>query len=204
MKKAFVDVYIAEIPAQISLQPLSHSARNEEILNVKNENVKRQKYCVWKLLEHALQSSLGIDVASTDIRKSSTGKWIASQFECSLSHSSHAVAVAVSNLPVGIDIEENKPHPNEDKLAEFILTPDELVAFQDTPADKKSTFLIQKWTAKEGAFKKSGGASFQPRTIHLDPSAQYTISLTAGGKEHILSVVSDCIDTLKIHDPIKL
>ena len=204
MKKSFVDVYIAEIPAQIQLQPLSHSARNEEILRIKNESVKRQKYCVWKLLEHALQKSLGIDVSDTDLQKSNTGKWVSSRFECSLSHSAYAVAVAISNLPVGIDIEESKPHPNEEKLAEFILTPDELIAFQGTPTDEKNRFLIEKWTAKESTFKRSGGKSFQPRTIQLNPSTLYTVALTAGGTDHILSVTSDCIETVTIHDWIEL
>lgn len=77
--------------------------RKDAIEKCKNELHKKQKYCVWKLLEYALARQ-GFDVPVVDFSFEG-GKWIASGIRFSLSHSYDYVAVAISDYPIGIDIQ---------------------------------------------------------------------------------------------------
>lgn len=66
----------------------------------------------------------------------------------SVSHSRSLAALAVSDRPVGIDIEA--PSPKLERVAERFLSPEELASIPN---------LLRAWTAKEAAFKACPEAS---------------------------------------------
>ena len=180
-------VYVAVMPDEKKLSALYPKERNEEVNSIKNESVRLEKYYVWRLLEYALDRSLGIKLKKTDIKKGESGKWKCSEFELSLSHSSGALAVAISRKPVGVDIEKVS-EPRSERFAERILTEKEFNNYSDTKTVSRREFLIRKWTEKESIFKSLDKKYFNPREIETESFPVRTEKLTLNGEEYMLSV----------------
>ena len=64
-----VDVYISAIDKNEEIGEIANKIRREEIAKISNERVKREKYCAWKLLCHALKNSFGLDAEKLDFIK---------------------------------------------------------------------------------------------------------------------------------------
>ena len=64
----FVHVYLASI-SSVELKPVCSSERREEIELTKNEKLKREKQCVWSLLEYALTESFGKKISELEFIK---------------------------------------------------------------------------------------------------------------------------------------
>ncbi|MFP5020614.1 4'-phosphopantetheinyl transferase family protein [Pseudonocardia phyllosphaerae] len=77
--------------------------------------------------------------------------------EFSLTHSGQLVGVAVSDEPVGLDVEQHRPLSALDGLAEHVLSRAELAAGVPAPAD----FLVT-WTRKEALLKATGEGLSSP------------------------------------------
>ncbi len=78
----------------------------------------------------------------------------------SISHSASYAAVAVSDQPVGIDIEHTRKISAS--VAKKILTPDEYLRYtqlQDK-AEDQGEYLLEKWTQKEAIAKLDGSGVF--------------------------------------------
>lgn len=198
-----VDVYFAEIPSNTKLSELVPAEREREIADTSNERVKREKYYAWRLLEYALERSLGFRMKKIEIKKQKNGKWTTPSCEFSISHSGDAVAVAVSRAPVGIDIEPIKA-PHSEKFAERVLTENEFGEYSSLDGDSKVEYLIDKWTAKEATFKSLNESSFIPSAITVDPSAARTGRVVIGGTEYSYSVATKTPEKIKIFENISL
>ena len=88
----------------------------------------------------------------------------------SISHSDGAVACAVSENPVGIDIEKIKPVRTA--LVNYVCLPDEREFVGPTGDIITDGEVLHRffavWTAKEAAFKKAGGSMLSVNTLSLD------------------------------------
>lgn len=73
----------------------------------------------------------------------------------SLSHSGKWVACAISEAPVGLDIEHCKPR-DYDTLARQICSVNEWRTFQSLPQKQRELWFYRLWTAKEALFKLDG------------------------------------------------
>ena len=83
----------------------------------------------------------------------------------SISHSEEAVACALSEKPIGIDIEKIKPVSQ--KLIEYVCTQNEreyVLLGKDNTYDQDNRFFAV-WTAKEAFFKKNNGKIKEIRSI---------------------------------------
>ena len=103
--------------------PLVPSERQQEIARCKNDKVRREKYLVWKLLERAVTERFKLDFANLKFTKSANGQWVCPDLFFSLSHTDGAVCVAISDKPVGVDIEKVRPLRTE--ILERALTQSE-------------------------------------------------------------------------------
>ena len=197
-------VYVCELPRDdIKFSSLYPSERNKEVTSTKNAAVKREKYCVWKLLEYALDRSLGLKIKKAGLEKSENGKWKSSVCEISLSHSANAMAVAISRKPVGVDIEKIA-EPRSERFAERILTDKEFDNYSATDKGLGSEFLIEKWTQKESIFKSLDEKYFNPREIETESASVRTEKLSLNGEEYILSVASQTPNRLKLIKDVNL
>lgn len=185
----FADVYVAELPDEEPVAPLFPAARQEEVLDCKDDRVRRQKYYAWKLLGYALQRSLGYKIEEMTFCKEKNGKWTTPSCVFSLSHSHGVVAVAVSNGEVGVDVEKIVP-----KKADFLqrtLTEGERAAFAVKDEREAAQTLFEIWTKKESIFKRAGYGFFRPHKIAVESACVQTEKLSLDGGEYALSVATE-------------
>ena len=192
-----VDLYIAPIPDG-DLGQVFPPARQAQIDGTTNEAMRRQRYYVWKLLEHGLLQSLGLSLEQLTLQLSQTGKWSCCECYFSLSHCRGAVAVAVSTEPVGVDIELTERIPSEG-LAKKILSPAERAEYDAAAPDSQPMFLLEKWCQKESIFKITGAGLFTPATTH--PGLQ-VCSGTAGAVCY--AVATEHPEALRVYQNIRL
>lgn len=161
-KKTHTVVYVMQIPPQNDVMPLFPDERQKQIANVSNADVKAQKYHVWRLLCYALQKYTNLPVEQISFRLTGQ-KWTCNACEFSLSHTNGYVAVALSALPVGVDVECVSPRFTP-KLLERIACPSERDVF---PSEDNIAAL---WTAKEAAFKQisDGTGAFIPSKLPVN------------------------------------
>lgn len=198
-----VDVYFAKIPEGTQLSALIPDERDKEVRESSNERVRREKYYAWRLLEYALERSLGFRMNKIAIEKQKSGKWTTPSCEFSISHSDGVVAVAVSRAAVGIDIESIKA-PHSEKFAERALTENEFSEYSLLDDNAKTEYLIDKWTAKEAMFKSLNESSFVPSKISVDPSSVRTGRVVVDGAEYSYSVATKTTEKIKIFENISL
>lgn len=191
MRAPFLSVYTASIPSHLRVRGVFPSLRDEEISACTSEKVQKEKYCVWKLLEYALFHSFGKRIEDVSFTKSENGKWSCDFCHFSLSHSGGAIAVAVSDSPVGVDIERLAAVKNEGRIAEKILTDAEMEEYRRLALSPKraSEFLLEAWTQKESLFKTGAYPKFIPSRIDGAESVQ-TRQIDVDGETYILSVAS--------------
>lgn len=194
------DVYVARIPASPELTKLYPPERQAELDEVTNERVRTEKWCVWKLLEYALERSFGFKMKDMAFSKNEHGKWTTEKCFFSLSHCDGAVAVAVSRAEVGVDIETDRP-ALRDRMAQKILNESELELYKGTPAPDRTRFLLEKWSAKESLFKAYGsGSAFVPIDFDTLSGKVNARILTLNEREYALSVATETPDVVRTYE----
>lgn len=78
-----------------------------------------------------------------------------SSVQFSISHSQNDVMCALSNAPVGVDIEHIRPLPYR-AIAHRFFTQGECCALFNTPAERQLSFFYRLWTLKESYTKMRG------------------------------------------------
>lgn len=210
-KKTHTVVYVMQIPSQTDVLPLYPDERQKQIANVSNTDVKAQKYHVWRLLCYALQKYTNL--SAEQISFSLIGqKWTCNACEFSLSHTNGYVAVALSALPVGVDVECVSPRFTP-RLLERIACSEERDVF---PSEDNIAAL---WTAKEAAFKQisDGTGAFIPSKLPVkgadvsvykidnlvvavatsNPVDLFFVHVDAGGNYSERSVSATTVDAFK-------
>lgn len=198
-----VDVYFASLPLDLPLGKVACKARQEEIDAVGNERVKREKYFVWKLLLYALERTFGLRARKMKPEKTSYGGWTAGDVFLSLSHSEGALAVAVSRGAVGVDIEYVHT-PKSDRMAERMMSEEELRAYEQVSEEERECRLIEIWTAKEAIFKSKGIAHFIPKEQDTRSAGVHTESIIIDGKKYIWSVATATPEKVRVFSDIDL
>ena len=185
-----IKIYVARVPQIESDEPLFCEERQNEINAISNERVRREKYYVWKLLEYAIKDSFSQDVSKISFTKSKNGKWLCKEFEFSLSHSAEAISVALSDTPVGIDVERIRVKRSK-KMAEYILTEKEYFEYSDIPDEKSEDYIVRKWCQKEAVFKMQNKAHFKPSEIESAEYFSVTKHFDIGEEKYILAVAAN-------------
>lgn len=198
---SFVKIYLAPLPSS-EIGTVRLDARQKEIDGVSNEKVKREKYFVWKLLEYAFNEQFGERAEQALLQKCATGKWVCDLCEFSLSHSGKLLCVALSNAPVGVDIEKIKT-PKTD-LSKEILSRAEQEVYQTLSTDEKVPFLITAWTKKESLFKKKNLLSLTRDAFREQDGAVFQTTIRLQGESYALSVATDTPDKVTVFYDISL
>ena len=117
-----------------------------------------------ELLRGLLQSATGVHASAWQVSAPRHGSPVAAvttdgpagPVHVSLSHRLEWVAAAVSDAPVGIDVEcERPPRSDATERALLMLSPLELSAWTALPPSAREHALLTAWTAKEAWFKAS-------------------------------------------------
>ena len=118
----------------------------------------------WPLLEAAVKLRWGWD-ALPPVERSPRGKPLFSGLDdrwFSLSHSGGIALCALSDRPVGVDVELVRPR--RAGLPAYALSPDELTRFDGGWAD-----FYRLWTLKESWCKREDAPLFPPRNVPAPP-----------------------------------
>ena len=186
-----LDVYVAPIPDGVTVRPLLDEGRNDEIADVGSAELRRQKYCAWRLLELAIERSF--DRSARDVRfvKTVEGKWDSDSLFFSISHTRCAVAVAVSRMPIGVDLEPFASMTHSG-VVKKLLTEREKERYEVLSDGERDEFLLGAWCMKEALFKKTGEGRFSPAEIETGATSKVKLQrLTLGEEEYFLAVAAD-------------
>lgn len=194
----FVNIYVKKYPFDILNNDVYPKERAEEINSCGNQDVKNEKFYVWKLLEHGLKHSLGKNIKDFNFTKNGY-KWTCDKCNFSLSHTGNLVAVAVARNSVGVDIEEIDFERFEKIPSEKILTRNEIDQNKNMQKKRLITHLNRLWTIKESIFKKNNDNAFAPTKIEVDEYSHITKIVDVGGEKYFLSVATDNINIIKFH-----
>ena len=126
------------------------------------------------LLRELLQAATGVVAQAWDVSAHAGSAPVARAeaapgvIHVSLSHRLGWVAAAVAGVPVGVDLECERPARSDAaERAALMLAPDEIPAWQALPIDERDAALLARWTAKEAWFKASptGSAPWDFRQV---------------------------------------
>ena len=181
----YIDEHIDDFDLQAALAEISEQ-RREQALRFKFERGQRTCVLAYLLLKKALREEYGL-TENPQFEYGPHGKpFIVGHPEIhfSLSHCREAVACAVSNRPVGIDVESVQRY--RESLAQYTMSDEEqqLIA----AAERPDVAFIRLWTMKEARLKLTGegitndlktaldGGSWQFTTVErLDKNYIYTL-----------------------------
>ncbi len=191
-----LDIYIASIPSNIEISDVYPPQRNSEILEVKNEKVRAEKYCVWRLLINGVEFSLGRSFNSFKFKKMQNGKWVCDEFCFSLSHGDGMLAVAISDTDVGIDIQRVKPVT--EALAKRTMSNREYTSYLSLDDNEKDVYFTTVWAKKEAIYKRGGYESFIPSVIDTFEVQSDSFEYFNEGERYIMAYSADTQEVPKI------
>ena len=179
-----VCVYYGKIPGGDVNFDVYPKERADEIMSVRNDRLRKEKYYAWKLLEYAINEQ-GMEFSTLDFTKNENGKWACDECFFSISHTDGAVAVAVSKASVGVDIE--KVSTRAVKVAKKVFSEAEL----KSDCDDENLFATRLWTKKESIFKTQDMRVFSPQNIVISDHETKTVDLCLNGEKYVISVAGD-------------
>lgn len=152
-----IKVFVAPVPFDGG-SALPERLKNE-IDGCTNEDYRAQKASAYSLLSFAVNKIYGGGLDG--FMKNQNGKPSLPDCFVSLSHTAGAVAVALSDGEVGVDIENLEKMRYSPALAEKIMTAAELEEIN--ASENRNVAFLKFWTARESAFKCGGDGAFNPR-----------------------------------------
>ena len=166
----YIDENIWDFDLQEALAAVSPE-RREYALRYRQELDRRLSVVAYRLLQRALHQQYGLDLQPRFVF-SDSGKPLLEGFpdiHFSLSHCNKAVACAVSDSPVGIDVESFDHYDEE--LARRVMNDDEMRHILSSA--NQAVAFTRLWTMKESFYKMKGVEQDYDVRHLLDQSAGY-------------------------------
>ena len=201
-KGLYVYVTAVHSDAPTDLSRVACEERRVEIEKMKNPQAKAEKFFAWLLLEYAVKTDFGYTLSSLNPRKTGNGKWVADSIYLSISHSDGIVAVAVSDKPVGVDV-QREVVPRAKNFVKKVLNERELEELEKLPDEDKSKHLIELWSKKEALFKLDGDGVFSPKQIDTKAFVS-SVRIKKAEKNTVLSVASRNYTSFEISSRVDL
>ena len=181
-------VYFGEVPRGFGVESVGYTPRDEQIAYDTQPRKDLRQYA-WITLTRAITEYAETNGCTMPLpRLLPNGKWVADNCYLSLSHTDGYVAAAVSDLPVGVDIERTNR-----KLAKGLY--DRIVCGKEKAlyAAPDNTQLLQLWTAKEAVFKQTDNND--GLTVSQIDTTAHKVQTTVT-EEFVLSVATDCEEVI--------
>ena len=195
---ADVHLYIAPLPKREPKGRVYPSSREEYINSATSDTVRHERFYVWRLLECALKRSLGVKLKRLDVKMCSDGSWSIGDLGVSLSHGGGALAVCISRVPVGVDVERVSAR-SIGHLSRRVLTEDEYALYESTDEGMREELMLTLWVKKEAIFKCRREESFSPSKISANGDGLTNGRVTVGDGEYIWAVATDSKSKVNLH-----
>ncbi len=108
------------------------------------------------VLRHVLAAYVGNAPASLQFRYGEHGKPALDGIEFNLSHSGAKALIAVSQSPIGVDLERVDPSFRWEEIAAAFFSPQEREMIAAQPAPHRVTAFLRCWTRRESCLKACG------------------------------------------------
>lgn len=184
-----INIFAAKLPLEetsIYLPP----TRREEIDACADEKVRNQKYYAFKLLELAISVVYGKRMRDCNFVKDKYGKWSCDICEFSISHSNDIVVVALSDMPVGVDVELIDIARFDSRLQQRIFSTKEQALAMQMSAEQRAEYANKLWTVKEAIFKRQAGKVFVANQVETENEKYRTAILHDESKRYFLSIAA--------------
>lgn len=168
--------------------------RREQALKFKHEQGRRLCVLAYQLLQRGLREEYGIE-ESPVFEYSEHGKpSIAGHPEIyfNLSHCKYTAVCALSDSPVGIDVESVREY--KESLARYTMNDDELQRI--LTAERPDVAFIRFWTMKEALLKLTGdGISNNLKTVLADTADYHFNTIEAPDTRYLYTVCRPAFST---------
>ena len=185
----YIDEHIYDFDLGAALNDISEQ-RREQALKFKFELGQRQCVLAYLLLKKVLREEYGI-IENPTFGYGEHGKpFIVDHPEIhfSLSHCREAVACAVSDRPVGIDVESIREF--RESLVRYTMNDTELQ--QIMSAERPDVAFIRLWTMKEAQLKLTGrGISDNMKGVLADGTNYKYTTVECAGRGYIYTVCEE-------------
>lgn len=188
--KQLIHVFVASYPFD-TLSDFVPQSRLDEINSCQNGDIAQSKYYVFKLLEIALNQTYGVSLDECNLARNTNGKWTCDACQLSMSHCGNVVAVAVSDLPVGVDVELIDAARFNGKLQARILTNAEQTTANSMTENERRLYANRLWTIKEAAFKRDNGQRFIASKYDTTLLDYATVTATVDEKPFFVTTVGE-------------
>jgi 4'-phosphopantetheinyl transferase len=189
MPKAYIDEHISDFDLQQALAEVSPQ-RRAHALRYRNERDQRLSLAAYRLLLRALSQEFGISDELPQFEYDPSGKPRLQghpDIHFSLSHCREAVACAISNQPVGIDVESIREY--KPSLAAYTMNDAELAMI--TASEHPDVAFTRLWTMKEARQKLTGEGITDNMKHVLDSSATFRFTTTEQLNRHYVYTVCE-------------
>lgn len=201
--RPIVDVYVSQIPESLEISSVFPQEREKQILEASHERVKAERFWAWKTLEYAAARTFSFSMEELAPRLLQNGKWVSDRCYFSISHCDGLVAVAISNQPVGIDMENlssfEQKFSDKNRLETFckkMLAPFEKLASEKSQLEEAA----KKWTQKEALFKSMENAKvFVPKKIKVKKEKVISKFDEMNGVKYVMSVCTPVADSMRFY-----
>jgi hypothetical protein len=177
-----LNVYLAEADGFALDFPVPEE-RLKEIEACTDPSVKSARITNWALLRIAAKHCFSLDPDELRFSRKKPGGWTSDRFSLSFSHADGRCCVAVSNAPVGVDLETVDGFSRRfdektcEKLRARVFSKAERGAYPETPEG-----FLAGWTRKEAAFKASEKRVFSPAALDTQSENAATFLLPLPGR----------------------
>ena len=183
----YIEDHINDFDLDAALLEISEE-RREQALRFKHELGRRQCVLAYLLLKRALSEEYGITENPVFVY-GEHGKPLLADYpdiHFNLSHCHEAVVCAVSDRPVGIDVESIRRY--RESLVRFTMSEEEQQAIFE--ADDPALMFTRLWTMKEARLKLSGeGIGHNMATVLNDATVGFETVVSAD-RRYVYSVAS--------------
>ena len=153
-------VDIADLPDPLEYPKLMEKIsenRKQKIIKHRQPEARKQSLGAGLLLHHILQSH---GMRSQEVQIGKYGKPEVEGINFTLSHSKEMAVCAVSESPVGCDIEKITTAP--EKVADRFFRESEIRHLKETPVEERDKEFFRLWTMKESYIKMTGEGMHLP------------------------------------------
>jgi 4'-phosphopantetheinyl transferase len=172
---ADLDVPPEELPALAAVLDDAEHARVERL---RFEQLRRRFVVAHALVRLVLQERVGGEVRFV-LGEHGKPALAEGGVHFNLSHAGGRALLAVSDQPVGVDIEQLRPLSNLDAMAERVMSPAERCAYEEA-ADRTQSFF-DLWVRKEAVLKATGeGISRDLRALDVATCGLGVVPLDVG------------------------
>ena len=193
-----LDVYLAPLAAPGGEIEIASPERRRELEQTRHPGLRQQRLAAWWALEYAARRSFGLDAGELCFRKNAFGRWHCEGMEFSLAHTEGMAVAAVSDRPVGVDV-ENIPafarrHADKSAEVESMLR---RIRARGEEAERGAAALLYAWTGKESLFKAGQKGFFSPSRLRCgEETARRVLDLEP---PVLLSVSSERLGQLRLY-----